>query len=302
MSAAEVARELAATHVEHLPEPLDPALFQPTRAEWDFLHAAVAEDEGEIRRRVLEVQKEAYSSYPYPCLRNFDYIQLMMSMNRIYPAVLAAARTSPDSLFLDLGCCMGTDVRKLVLDGYPATRVAGCDLRRTFIDAGHALFADRDTCRIAFFTSDIFTLDLADPDPRASAPRLDAVRSLDELRGRLDHVYAGALFHLFGEGTQRAIAVRLARLLRTQGIEAGAARAVPASGCVVFGRHEGRQTAGPMEDKRDRYGHSIESWRAMWRAVFAELHGEEFAATRVKVDAELIPTHKLWLFWSVRIT
>ncbi|KAH8116495.1 hypothetical protein DFH11DRAFT_1214818, partial [Phellopilus nigrolimitatus] len=106
----------------------------------------------------------------------------MMSMNRIYPAVLATARTSPDSLFLDLGCCMGTDVRKLVLDGYPAARVAGCDLRHTFVDAGHALFANRDTCRTAFFTSDIFTLDLANPDPRAATPRPGAVRSLDELR------------------------------------------------------------------------------------------------------------------------
>ena len=34
---------------------------------------------------------------------------------------------------------MGTDVRKLVADGYPGANVLGCDLRRAFIDSGYTL-------------------------------------------------------------------------------------------------------------------------------------------------------------------
>lgn len=151
---------------------------------------------------------------------------------------------------------MGTDVRKLVLDGYPAANVAGCDLRSTFMDMGkNDLFLDADRCEITFFTADIF-----DVSPNSSAQVTngayplasggktlrDALRESNSdvgnaspitlLKGNLTHVYAGAFFHLFDEATQYSVALCLAALVKN------------APGTVIFGRHQGKEEAGNLDD------------------------------------------------------
>ena len=37
---------------------LDPALFQPSTEEWEFLRATISSDDQEIKGRVLAIQKE----------------------------------------------------------------------------------------------------------------------------------------------------------------------------------------------------------------------------------------------------
>ena len=62
---------------------------------------------------------------------------------------------------------------------------------------------------------------------------------------------------------------------------------------------------------RDRYGHSPESWKTLWKQIFTQLKSAEFANTNVIVDAVLkysfdiraIPAREktYMLVWSVRI-
>ena len=47
-------------------------------------------------------------------------------------------------MFLDVGCCLGTDMRKLVFDGVPAQNLVGIELRQQYIDLGFDLFRDRN--------------------------------------------------------------------------------------------------------------------------------------------------------------
>ncbi|CCM03426.1 uncharacterized protein FIBRA_05557 [Fibroporia radiculosa] len=258
--------------------PLDLALFTPTDAELVFLRKAISTDYEEIRRRVIEVQKEAYTKYPYPCIRAFHHVSLMMTANPIYQTVLNASKLG-ETLLLDLGCCMGTDVRKLVQDGYPASHILGCDLRQDFIDLGFKLYSDGETCPIHFFTSDIFNCPVEfefGRDPSAITPGA-RITELAQLTGSLTHIYVGALFHLFDESTQYAIALRLASLLKRR------------SGAVIFGRHRGLEQEGMIDDHlgRIRYGHSERSWPVMWRKVFGEAEGDEFATSRVLVEAKI---------------
>lgn len=206
-------------------------------------------------------------------------------------------------------------MRKLVLDGYPGNNVAGCDLRQTFIDAGYKLFGDKATRPITFLTGDIFELSLQPAASPSSIPFND-VTTLEVLKGRLSHIYAGALFHLFNEDTQYAIAIRLALLLKD------------GAGGVIFGRHQGKEEAGVLDDgmgrfvgsfldvleiyinsrlHRERYGHSAETWALMWKKVFTELKGDDFAKEHVVVDARFLAVPlgtalvRRWLFWSVSI-
>jgi len=169
---------------------------------------------------------------------------------------------------------VGTDLRHIVQSGYPSTSVIGCDIRDDFIDLGHTLYADRDTCPIPFFVGDIFDTTLR-PFPQVAddgCPSLQDVRSLNELRGRVKYVYTGALFHLFDEGTQEAIARRLVTLLDvTEGVG-------PA---VLFGRHVAKEEEGVIDDTmgRPRYAHSPASWGKLWERVLG-------GKIRVRVDAE----------------
>jgi len=180
-------------------------------------------------------------------------------------------------LVLDIGCCMGTDLRHLVQCGYPSTSVIGSDVRRDFIDLGYALYGDRDTCPTPFFVGDVFDITLL-PFPQTSATDaspLKDVQNLNELRGRVKYVYAGSLFHLFDEGTQKAIARRLATLLD---VTAGNGPA------VIFGKHVAKVEEGLIDDTmgRTRYAHSPASWRKLWERVLGE-------KTRVHVDAAFRP-------------
>ena len=158
----------------------------------------------------------------------------------VSPSSTLAAHTHVHTL------SVGTDARKLVHDGYPAGRVLACDLRPSYITLGHALFADSPaTCPICFFASDIFALPDSPPSSpplRSTPPNIDpaTVTDLAQLRGALTHIYTGALFHLFNEPTQRALACRLALLLSR------------APGAVIFGRHQGLERAGTIDDHLGR--------------------------------------------------
>lgn len=137
---------------------------------------------------------------------------------------------------------MGTEARKLVLDGYPGKNVIACDLRDDFIKIGFKLFGDAGSCPITFITGDIFdvTLSIAQMEMTGTS-QLRSISDLSQLKGRLQHIYAGALFHLFDEETQYAIATRLSVLLRRT------------PGSVIFGRHQGKEEAGSLEPGLGRY-------------------------------------------------
>ncbi|KAF8121603.1 hypothetical protein EV363DRAFT_1184899 [Boletus edulis] len=250
----------------------------------------------EIRKRVLEVQDNQI--YPYPCIHAFNYISLSMAEHNAFPCVLKTNQSSGQAnapLVLDIGCCMGTDLRHLVQSGYLATSVIGCDVRRGFIDLGYELYGDHDSCQISFFVGDVFDITLL-PFPQVADdahPSLKDVRSLNELRGHVKYVYAGSLFHLFDEGTQEAIARRLATLLD----------ASEGSGpAVLFGKHVAQEEEGVIDDTmgRTRYAHSPASWKELWERVLGD-------KIRVHVDAHFRETPNMWnpgrgtelMWWSV---
>ncbi|EMD36214.1 hypothetical protein CERSUDRAFT_115159 [Gelatoporia subvermispora B] len=280
-------------------QPLDPSLLKLSDEEREFLHAVITPDDEELKQRILEVQKQASAKHPYPCIRAFHFVNLFMAQNSIYPDVVLSGRAA-DTLFLDLGCCTGTDVRKLAYDGYPALNIFGVDLRLDFIDLGYKLFGDAESCPVHFFSADIFGAPI-NFDPRPVAPPSHLVKTLDQLKASVDHIYTGALFHLFDEPTQYSIALRVVTLLKRK------------KGSVVFGRHQGLSEAGSIDDHmgRSRFGHSPYSWAKMWKEAFAEAESPEFAEENVVVVATLTPGFEESLFktarrvemlyWSVRI-
>ena len=201
-------------------------------------------------------------------------------------------------------------MRKLAEDGYPPTRIIGADIRESYITLGHKLYNDASSCPIHFITSDIF--DLSPTLPISPAPpslsSLESVKGLDDVVGRIAHIYTGSLFHLFDKDTQLAIAIRLIVLLRRSGKS------------IIFGRHQGFEREGLIDDwlgryaysisfvraleslhlmsgRSVRYAHSTASWARMWAAAFKHVTGSEEGFV---VESELLVEDgsmpfKVWL-------
>jgi SAM-dependent methyltransferase len=172
-----------------------------------------------------------------------------------YNTILNRIRTNNET-FLDLGCCFGQDIRRLVNDEAPQSHLYGADLRPEFFDLGYKLFRDASTLKAKFLTADIF-------DP--SSP-------LEELEGKVDIIYAGSFLHLFNYETQVVVCKRIVKLREKKG-------------AVVLERQAGNILAGEKVHRTNQAGsmfqHNEESFRKMW-VDFSEATGTEW-----RVDVEM---------------
>ena len=202
---------------------------------------------------------------------------------------------------------VGGDVRRAVIDGYPAQNIIATDVQQGMLsdrryDTGATLargsFCSRHTAlwdlghefyrsTHASFPVRFVAGDAFDPAFLALTPILPTnpalptaltypanITALTQLHGRASAVHAGSFFHLFPFAHQELLARLLAGLLS------------PLPGSFLFGAQAGRPTrtaawcpapgAVPALDC-----HSPDSWRALWERVFAE------AGVRVEVRAHL---------------
>jgi len=276
--------------------PLDSTEYKINDVDKDFFLATISPDEEVVRQRILYIQKKAYKECPYACIKIFLFVSLQMKEHPTYREVLEEGRKST-ALFLDLGCCMGVDVRNLVYEGYPESQVVGSDLLKPYISFGHELFNDKDTSKIKFIAADIFDL----PSTISSSPPSNVdnanVLQLDDLAGSVTFIYTGSVFHLFDAPKQKAFAIRLLRLWTRE------------PGAIIFGQHQTRIEERYLfkgHPEWNAYAHTPESWKEMWNEAMEEIEGEG-AGERIIVETELrqvsIPDWKwdtLTLLWTVR--
>ncbi|KAK1831501.1 hypothetical protein QBC39DRAFT_382376 [Podospora conica] len=184
----------------------------------------------------------------YAALPPSTFLDLSLRSSPAYPALLAELLSDGDSTktFLDLGCGLGQEVRQLAADGVSGERLWATDVNGGLWEAGYELFRDRETLGARFVEADVF-------DGGSELVR--------ELEGRVDFVYAGAFFHLFGLGEQERAVRAVVRLLR-------------GGGGVVVGRQSGGVggEVGEVEGRAGRswYRHDLESWRGVWERVGRE--------------------------------
>jgi hypothetical protein len=153
--------------------------------------------------------------------------------------------TAPARL-LDVGCCFGQDLRRLVADGAPSENLVGFDLEPQFLELGYELFADREFFKGKMYAGDIF--DESSP----SSP-------LASLKGTIDIAHATSFFHLFSWDDQVNAGVHLVRLMRN------------ALGALVLGRQLGssigEERQKPTDPNSKMYYHSPESFKRLWAVI-----------------------------------
>ncbi|KAM7214896.1 hypothetical protein V8F06_009722 [Rhypophila decipiens] len=219
-----------------------------------------------VNHHVEQIRREAFQVAPYPCIGMFQFLDLSLeSMTEVYPAILD--RVKRGDKFLDLGCCLGQEIRQLVLDGAPSANTYGSDLYGGFFDVGYRLFNDsRDSLDTTFIAADIFD---------------DKSCLVTELTGKLDIIYTGAFFHLFTLSEQEKVAAQVVRLL------------TPKPGSLIVGRQSGGEEAGENARKgapgsAGPFTHNVKSWTELWERM------GKATGTRWSVEADLsLPEYTL---------
>ncbi|KAI9827480.1 MAG: hypothetical protein M1832_004830 [Thelocarpon impressellum] len=193
-----------------------------------------------VEAHISEVRDRAWNVWPYPCIGLFRFLDLGISSTPSYAEIIE--RLKSGQTLLDIGCCFGQEIRKLVSDGAPSENIYGADLHSEFIDAGYDLFQDKGKIKTTFFSANI-----TEPN------------SLPQLVGKLDMVWAGSFFHLFGWDDQIAVAKRIVELLK------------PQKGSVIFGRQAGNVTPGEIPHEANAggtmYRHDVSSFEKLWVEV-----------------------------------
>lgn len=151
-------------------------------------------------------RNRAWQVHPYVCLGQFRFLELNLSHRPgdTYRRLLSILTFSPSHgtpLFLDVGTCLGQDVRKLIHDGAPPQAVVGAELSGTFIELGYELFHDSpDTVRMV--KADVLA-------PLGQGP-------LGEFEGKLKVVQLGMILHLFSWEEQITVFSNAIALLRDE--------------------------------------------------------------------------------------
>ncbi|THU92362.1 hypothetical protein K435DRAFT_829653 [Dendrothele bispora CBS 962.96] len=293
-------------------DPFQPVDLVLTTDETEFFLATLGLDNvDELKMHIINIQKEALEIFSYPCIRRFDFIRFKMTKHPQYKKSIEYMNVNKQAVFLDMGCCFGTDVRKAIADGCPAERIIASDLRQEFWDLGNKLFkSGPETLLSTFIQGDVLdplfipgsqqhtTTDSAGLSPTD----LKSLTNFSPLVGQTTFIHASDFFHLFTESDQTKVAQQLASLLSRT------------SGSMIFGSHASRPekgfrtehpgTSGPGYLGSRMFCHSPSSWNEMWEGVFppGTVRVGVKLVERVREEIAATPDVKFYrLVWSVTV-
>ncbi|PVI02563.1 hypothetical protein DM02DRAFT_522580 [Periconia macrospinosa] len=189
--------------------------FQKLLQEWSGIPAE------SVVPHIYQVREEAWKVFPWPCIGEFWFIEQGLLRHPDYALTLEKLKSSGgDAKFLDLGTCLGQDLRTLAYDGAPISSLYGADALQKFEASGHALFKDSDRFDSShFITGDIFS----DSD------------DLARTRETWDIVHIAMFLHVFSLENQEAASRNILRLLKAR------------PGSVVIGTQTGTMDPGELQ-------------------------------------------------------
>ena len=189
--------------------------------------------------------------FPWPCIGEFWFVTLGLSQHPQYNTLLTRLRDqSPPTKFLDLACCLGQDLRKLVHDGAPLQALWGSDYFAQYEAAGQEFFRDKDRFQNRFIAADLF-----DESPASG---------LVQTAGTWDVINIVMFLHIYDWNKQVQCCRRILKLLSKS------------KGSMLIGAQTGAIDAGEVVlrppfvaegEERTVYRHNIENFTRMWEEV-----------------------------------
>ncbi|KAB8254848.1 hypothetical protein BDV32DRAFT_154839 [Aspergillus pseudonomiae] len=218
--------------------------------------------------------KQGWEITHYPCFRLVTFLDLELSQSLVYARFVNTIKQG--ALFIDLGCGLGQDIRRLAHDGAPPENLVGLDLRKEAVELGYDLFMDGDTLKARFIVQDF----------------LQDTPLLREMIGNIEIINSGLFMHLWDWAGQVRIGRRMVELLTHQG-------------CLITGVHFGGQDSGinKTEDWIERFVHNEMSFRQIWIDIETLTRARCSLALKVQEDNRYImsdqPTFRLQ--WVIEV-
>jgi len=204
-------------------------------------------DEKILTERVVSVREKALKTFDYVCLRRYAFTEPRIHSHPVYSSL--QKDHDPERRLLDLGCCMGTDLRAFLVDGVVTPENArGLELEKSFVDIGYELFQDAER-----LPSNTFVI--ADSLKEEGLPFPP---------NHFDLIYCSAVYHLLNkeQGVQMTKNVFKALKSKSENGKEG----------IFFGKTTGSSQAHPYElpDERNgvvRWMHTAETLKQLLEEV-----------------------------------
>ncbi|KAJ3176027.1 hypothetical protein HDU87_005544 [Geranomyces variabilis] len=235
-----------------------------------------------LRATLSKIWQESRSKFHvYKCIATFQFLKPRVADHPLYRTLVEELKSEktgalPVNRVLELGCCFGTDVRKLMQDGVPASRIVASDLHAGYWQLGMKLYDDAD--RIAGVET-VFGDWAVSPNMSSVA----AVADEDTLppvdfaayRAHFSFVVASAILHCLSEVQIQAFIGNVADVLVPGGTFLGS--------CVGRVTEGAWMSSGSDQEvgSQTRYLHSPESLEKLLR---------RFGFKDVVVEAKSVPS------------
>lgn len=204
-------------------------------------------DENELLNKAFDIYTKAQQVHAYRCIETFKFLTNRILNNPFYPDV---KNTWNNKKILDIGCGLGTDLRRMTLDGASQRNLHGLDVEKDFIELGYELFNDSETNEMTFYVDNILE--------KSTIDKL-------HIKEKFAIIYSSSVIHLLNKEEIEKFLISVYAILQTNGI--------------FFGQTTGLASPQQLSDSRgkERYLHSKES-------LFEEFEAHGFRNVRIELQ------------------
>ena len=130
-------------------------------------------------------------AHPYRCIKEYQFCYPRVMQHPHYAQLFQHNANVGQVRVLDVGSCMGSDLRQMILHGVKPVHALGLELEQDLIDIGlDVLYDDRAQLQHSFITQNVLD------DNFLSNRQLANFHSAG-----IDVIYCGSVYHLLDEGT-----------------------------------------------------------------------------------------------------
>ena len=195
--------------------------------------------------------------HAYRCIREYQFCYPRVMLHPHYQQLIQHNAKVAEVRVLDVGSCMGTDLRQMLLHGVKPEHALGLELNQDLIDIGlDVLYNDRSILQSSFATQDVLADDFLS-NSQLSTFHTDGI----------DVIYCGSVYHLLEETPTHVLSKHLYQLLKPGG--------------VLFGR-----TVGSLDATQPVVG----GWNGLARFLHSADTFKRMLLQYGFVDVEFVPT------------